>query len=151
LGCPKNGRPFFLFGAIVKSVYGFVLFVLLTASAGAQDTENAIIKFHTDSPVFVTAAKMLEYCSADAQTTNGPEICDDYLAGVIDTIVSNRDVIQGYRLCWPTPAPTLDVLRNMTIRYMRGHPAMSDGAAASVIDTMLFDAYPCPGAPPPPG
>jgi hypothetical protein len=124
------------------SVYGLIGLAMLTATTQAVDTT---IKIHTDSPFYVKGGELLKPCSADAKTTNGPEVCDDYISGVVDTIVANRDTIQGYQICWPNPAPNLDVYRDMLVHYLRDHPEYADGNAASVIDSMLFEKYRCPG------
>jgi hypothetical protein len=130
----------------MNSVYGLIG-LLLAASAptgdvGGQET----IKVHTDSPIYATGSKLLAACTADPKTTNGQEVCQDYIGGVVDTISSNRDTIQGYIYCWPNPGPDLSELRVMFVQYMHDHPNFSDGIAASIIDTMLFDKYRCPGA-----
>ncbi len=87
-----------------------------------------------------TEKRCSKRCSADEKTTNGPEVCKDYIGGVIDTISSNRDTIQGYQICWPKVGPDLSELRIMFVKHMHNHPEYSEGSAASVVDSMLFEA-----------
>jgi Rap1a immunity proteins len=135
---------------MMNSVYGLMALVMTATATPTEDrTVESTVLVHTDSPVYVTGDLLLKFCSADEKATNGPEICDNYIAGVIDTIVSNRDTIQGYQICWPKEMPASFELRAMTVKYLRVHPEFSTGIGASVVNTMLFDAYRCPGSVPP--
>ena len=122
-----------------------VLFAALPAQAG-----GATIAGPTSSPYYVGAEQLLAMCTA-APNTNGPELCDAYIAGVVDTIVSNHDLIQGYHICWPKPTANVATLHSVVVAYLQAHPEFAKGIGASVIDTALFDAYACPGALPPGG
>jgi hypothetical protein len=113
--------------------------------------DEATIKVATPAPYFVSGALLQQMCSADEKKTNGPQVCENYIAGVVDTIASNRDTIQGYQICLPRPGPDLKTLRIMLVKYLGNHPEMLNGIGASIFDTMLFDSYPCPGAKPPSG
>ena len=142
----KRASHFLLWGPVMMSVYGLIG-MLLAATAPTTDVDGQdTIKVHTDSPIFADGDKLLAACAADPKTTNGPQLCEDYIAGVIDTISSNRDTIQGYVICWPEPVPDLSDFRVMFVQYLHDHPTFSDGIAASIVDSMLFDHYRCPGA-----
>jgi hypothetical protein len=131
----------------MKFVYGLLALTFLVAPALADD---AVIERHTDSPFYVDGKLLLAMCSADPTNTNGPDMCEAYLAGIIDTIVSNRDEIQGYHICWPQPSKDLKTMRGEVVDYLKAHPEMSPGVAASIVNSMLFEHYRCPGTQAPP-
>src|SRR5262245_52434926 len=107
----------------MSSLYGLIGLAVATAvSPQAPVTQAETIKVHTDSSFYVTGDLLLKMCTADDKTTNGPEVCRNYIAGVVDTIVSNRDTIQGYQICWPHPGPDLSALQPIVISFLRAHP-----------------------------
>src|ERR1051325_4073120 len=126
----------------MKSVYGLILLSLLAAPASA---DNEAVKIPIHAPYFVTAGTLLAMCSSSAKDSNGPDVCKFYIAAVIDTVISNRNVIQGYHICWPSQPLDPETLSDSMVKYMRAHPEYADGVAASVVDSMLFDTYRCPG------
>ena len=132
----------------MKSVYGFVVLALLSQPAIAQE---GVVQYHTDTPIYVTGDLLQKMCTSDEKTTDGPDVCNGYIAGVLDTITSNKGTIQGYKICLPNPGLHLEAVRDMLMTYLHDHPDLSRGIGASIIDTMLFEAYRCPGAMPPPG
>jgi len=132
----------------MNSVYGLIA---LAVAAAAPPSSESTIEVHTDSPFFASGELLLKACTADEKTTNGPEFCKNYVGAVVDTIVSNRDTIQGYQICWPKPAPDLDALSALVVKYLRDHPEFSNGIAASVVSTALYDTYRCPNSHPPSG
>lgn len=131
----------------MKSVYGFFLLVLFAQPVLA---DNAIVQNHTDAPIYVTGDILLKMCAADEKTTDGPDVCNGYIAGVLDTITSNSGFVQGYAICLPHPGPRLEAVRDMLMKQLHDHPEQSRAVGASIIDTMLFDTYRCPNALPPP-
>jgi hypothetical protein len=133
----------------MKAGYACLVFALLASHPAFA--EDATVATRTNSPYFVDGEKLLGMCSSPPGSGNGVDMCDAYIGGVIDTIVANRDVIQGYHICWPNPAVGLDVYVGVVTAYLRDHPEFKAGVASSLVDTALFDAYRCLGALPPPG
>jgi len=135
----------------MNSVYGFMaLAAAATAPTPAPVPNTATVEVGTESLYFVNGDLLLKACTAD-EKTGGPDVCKFYIGGVVDTITSNQNTIQGYHICWPKPRPNADALRTMVIKYMRDRPQFLNGIAASIVDTALYDAYPCSGSTPPPG
>jgi len=69
--------------------------------------------------------------------------CDPYIAGVVDSIISNRMVFQHNQICIP-PDVSIDTFRSITIKFIQAHPEFPPNAiAASAVVTAITEAYPC--------
>ena len=89
----------------------------------------------------VTAPMLLSAC-----TQEDPGIhCDPYIAGVVDSIISNRGVFLGNRICIP-PNTGPDTFRAVTVAFIRSHGELpQDAIAASEVATAITEAFPCTG------
>jgi Rap1a immunity proteins len=87
---------------------------------------------------FHTANDISEVCSIrDAEL-----VCSAYLAGVMDSIYSNRNTFQGEKICLPEEM-TLEQVKGVLARFLEKHPDFGKAIGASVVAASLEDAYPC--------
>jgi Ssp1 endopeptidase immunity protein Rap1a len=106
--------------------------LLATARAETELVPTAL------SPM-VGAPMLLSACLEDDPSVH----CDPYIAGVVDSIISNRMVFQFNPICIP-PGVSIDILRSITINFLQAHPEFPPNAiAASAVVTAITEAYPC--------
>lgn len=119
----------------MKRVVQAATFGLLLAGAARAD----IVVSRSALGPMVSASMLLGAC-----TQEDPGIhCDPYVAGVVDSIISNRGVFLGNRICIP-PNTSPDSFRAVTVEFIRSHRELpQDANAASMVATAITEAFPC--------
>lgn len=95
--------------------------------------------YHSTQGAFIMAPMLLSAC----KDTDPSAHCDPYIAGVMDSIVSNRGVFENNHICTP---PDVDIakLRSIVVKFIEAHGEFpQDSIAASEVATAITEAYPC--------
>jgi hypothetical protein len=68
--------------------------------------------------------------------------CFGYVEGVVDAMAQRRDMAEGRTFCIP-PGITLAQFKEISMQYLREHPALRDYSAAGIVEEALDKAFPC--------
>jgi hypothetical protein len=85
---------------------------------------------------FQSGNKLFEYCN----NTN-ISFCLGYIQGITDAMAGS-DLVFGYRACIPSELAGRQVI-DISVKFMRDHPAGRHAPAASIVAAALTEAYPC--------
>lgn len=87
---------------------------------------------------FIDGELLLRACSDP-----NPALCESYMMGVIDAVISNRGIFEGNQICLPTTGATKAAYRAAVVKYLQDHANLRGAIGASLIVTALTEAYPC--------
>ncbi len=96
---------------------------------------------------FLTADALAERCNSDFP--GDVAYCFAYVAGVHDTIRAYEVWLSLKEFCPPPELMQAD-FRRIFLTYLKAHPNLGKGQAASTVVVALKTAFPCPIEPPAP-
>ena len=85
---------------------------------------------------FYTGNRLYRYC------TEGSKSCTSYIAGIVDTLMVVNVVTQNKMICLPDNVE-LGQAVDVTVNYLRAHPATRHVNAASMAFVAGAKAFPC--------
>ncbi|MEN3976444.1 Rap1a/Tai family immunity protein [Emcibacter sp. SYSU 3D8] len=87
---------------------------------------------------FTDGNKLHMYCQGSH------DICASYITGVADTLFMNGGTtVTGGRNCLPNGV-TIFQIKDVVKAFLTAHPEKRHLAAASLVETALAEAFPCP-------
>lgn len=89
---------------------------------------------------FVDGVRLMDFCGTRSDLLNA--VCENYIAGVVDTIGQNQLIFKGTKVCFSTKITKLDA-KLIVIRWMERNSQNKYEPAPQIIAAALREAYPC--------